>query len=311
MLPGGFKKDSRIWLHKNASAFQKKAFSKCECDGQGMLMGDPYESMAQDQFNCSEPLLKDASGRIYKKDSRTWLHKSSRKKMKSPRLATTMEDIEAHGLSAGEAQEAVVVRTRSSAELLRVQAGANKVKKKKTMTLMSMIVTPPSSGGAADPAPNTRQRCKYRCSPLRASYHDVSGACRGCTAISAFASDLCIAAKFDECEALPVQDRSPSRLALQDHFADSDCDDNDIDNCDDDEEDDDDGDDGDDVFDEGMEDADTRKLRDRGGYCAGAGVQRVNRNHSTVEVTKDGLRELEKMMKEVHSRVRSFVLENY
>ncbi|KAK3797700.1 hypothetical protein RRG08_054718 [Elysia crispata] len=314
MLPGGFKKDSRIWLHKNSSAFHKKApFNKYECEALRISMDDPYESLTQDQFNCSEPLLTDASGRIYKKDSRTWLHKSSRKKMKSPRTCAPMEDIgnrmvlkqEAHGLSAGEAQEGVVVRTRSSAELLRVQAGANKVKKKKTMTLMSMIVTPPTSGGAADNTPNTRQRCtghpKHRSSPLRASYHDVSGACRGCTAISAFASDLCIAGK----------ERSPSRLALQDHFVDSDYD-NDMDNCDDD--DDDDANDGDEVIqDDGIEDTDVqicveaRKCGRCGGgggsYCGGGtGMQRVNRNHSTVEVTKDGLRELEKMMKEQSQR---------
>ena len=72
MLPGGFKKDSRVWLHKNSSSFPKKAPLS---EGQRIGLDEPYGCVAQDQLNCSEPVLTDASGRIYKKDSRTWLHK--------------------------------------------------------------------------------------------------------------------------------------------------------------------------------------------------------------------------------------------
>ncbi|GFR74518.1 hypothetical protein ElyMa_005756100 [Elysia marginata] len=325
MLPGGFKKDSRVWLHKNSSAFQKKApFCKCDGEGQRIGMDDPYDCLSQDPYICSEPLLTDASGRIYKKDSRTWLHKSSRKKMRSPRAGAQMEDgnrvgwkLDGHGLSAGEAQEGVVVRTRSSAELLRLQSGTNKIKKKKTMVLMSMIVTPPTSGGAADTCTTqgTRQRVtgnhKYRACPLRASYHDVSGTCKGCSPISAFASDLCIAGK----------ERSPSKLAAQDHFADSDCDNY---NCDYDDDEDDDENNGDDLIeDDEMEDVNTRSQKQRmntrrpchgggvgrggGGGLGGGGcgTQRATWNNTTVEITKDGLRELEKMMKEQQSQRRS------
>lgn len=310
MLPSGFKKDSRIWLHKNSSAFQKQAsFCNCDCARQQIGTDDPYDCLSQDPHNCSEPLLTDASGRIYKKDSRTWLHKSSRKKMRSPRVGAPLEEgnrvawkLENRGLSAGEAQEGVVVRTRSSAELLRLQCtGTNKVKKKK-MVLMSMIVTPPTSGGAADNTQTIRHRvpgnAKHRTCPLRASYHDVSNTCKGCTPISAFASDLCIAGKG----------RSPSKLALHENFVDSDYENDEMEN------DDDDDDDEHDTYSNGgneMEDANnwsqrqgvnTRRCNRGGGGGGGTGAQRTKWNHSTVEVTKDGLRELEKMMKEQSQR---------
>ncbi|GFO41981.1 hypothetical protein PoB_006848600 [Plakobranchus ocellatus] len=169
MLPGGFKKDSRVWLHKN-STFAKKGglnpFTKCDCEGQRIGSDDPYECLPQDQFNSLDPIITDASGRIYKKDSRTWLHKSSsKKKLKTPRGGDLPEEAdnrmgwiqEGHGLSAGESLEGVV-RTRSSTELIRARTVVNKIKKKKTSMLMSMMVTPPPAGGAVTTIPEIRQQ---------------------------------------------------------------------------------------------------------------------------------------------------------
>lgn len=73
MLPGGFKKDSRVWLHKNAHVYQKKALTS---DGYKVQHNDDvYNHVTEDPYLTPSPYITDEFGKVFKKDSRTWLHK--------------------------------------------------------------------------------------------------------------------------------------------------------------------------------------------------------------------------------------------
>ncbi|CAL1526597.1 unnamed protein product, partial [Lymnaea stagnalis] len=136
MLPGGFKKDSRVWLHKNAHVFPKKT---PPINVQGVGSDDPYEQLLEDPLYNQTHVITDESGRVFKKDSRTWLHKSSFKKLAKSapngthRLVSSRRqpwenlELSDNERFSGEG----VIRTRSSTEMVRVQNGVNKIKKKK------------------------------------------------------------------------------------------------------------------------------------------------------------------------------------
>lgn len=77
MLPPGFKKDSRVWLHKNpksrAEDVDKTAVLKRFLD-------------SERGFNENSPCyFMEFQGKQFKKDSRSWLHKSSFKKQQPQR----------------------------------------------------------------------------------------------------------------------------------------------------------------------------------------------------------------------------------
>ena len=77
MLPPGFKKDSRVWLHKNpksrAEDVDKTAVLKRFLD-------------SEQGFNENSPCyFMEFQGKQFKKDSRSWLHKSSFKKQQPQR----------------------------------------------------------------------------------------------------------------------------------------------------------------------------------------------------------------------------------
>lgn len=71
MLPSGFKKDSRIWLHKNPKPRGD------DVDKTAVLQRF-LNSEREEEEGYNHAL--ESNGRQFKKDSRTWLHKSSQKK---------------------------------------------------------------------------------------------------------------------------------------------------------------------------------------------------------------------------------------
>lgn len=74
MLPSGFKKDSRVWLHKNP----KSHLADADVD-RGVVMKRFLDS--ERGFNENSPCyFIEFQGKQFKKDSRSWLHKSSLKK---------------------------------------------------------------------------------------------------------------------------------------------------------------------------------------------------------------------------------------
>jgi hypothetical protein len=79
MLPSGFKKDSRVWLHKNPKAHPDDA----DVDKTAVLKRFLESERA---YNENSPcFFVEFQGRQFKKDSRSWLHKSSIKKTQPPR----------------------------------------------------------------------------------------------------------------------------------------------------------------------------------------------------------------------------------
>ncbi|XP_025077313.1 uncharacterized protein LOC112553981 [Pomacea canaliculata] len=72
MLPPGFKKDSRTWLHKNPKPRSE------DVDKTAVLRR--FLDNERTHEDCSPYFLVEHAGKQFKKDSRTWLHKSSLKK---------------------------------------------------------------------------------------------------------------------------------------------------------------------------------------------------------------------------------------
>ncbi|KAK7463962.1 hypothetical protein BaRGS_00038044 [Batillaria attramentaria] len=74
MLPPGFKKDSRVWLHKNPKPRAE------DVDKTAVLRR--FLDSDRSAFSETSPcfFVEQPAGKQFKKDSRSWLHKSSIKK---------------------------------------------------------------------------------------------------------------------------------------------------------------------------------------------------------------------------------------
>ncbi|XP_059157837.1 uncharacterized protein LOC131942125 [Physella acuta] len=273
MLPGGFKKDSRSWLHKNS----KKTIGVGE---QGLLSDDPYEQLQDDPFMAPHNIIRDTNGRTFKKDSRTWLHKSSLKKVTKPTTNGTFR-VPQTGLKVPSRQPRVnldisgenmtvdgVIRTRSSTEMVRVQNGVNKLKKKKRVTGLGVngCFAPTLDVSSVKETPS-----KVRSKQIVASLHCMGTPVHGKCEVSSYASDICIVGNTD----------SPPKVLHCSNSA------SDV------------GDEGERVMSaDGVSRLPPPTFRVSDGGCVGVGY---NSNH---ELTRDGLQELELMMEE-QSRLRS------
>ena len=74
MLPCGFKKDARVYLHKNP---------KIGSDEDKPVMKRYLDTTEEQSFNENSPYYAEYQGKQFKKDSRSWLHKSSFKKQRT------------------------------------------------------------------------------------------------------------------------------------------------------------------------------------------------------------------------------------
>ncbi|KAL8583916.1 hypothetical protein ACOMHN_009669 [Nucella lapillus] len=72
MLPSGFKKDSRLWLHKNPKP-------RADDVDKTVILRRFLDSGRSFSDNAHCCYFMDTQGRKFKKDSRAWLHKSSLK----------------------------------------------------------------------------------------------------------------------------------------------------------------------------------------------------------------------------------------
>ncbi|BFY98458.1 hypothetical protein BsWGS_01498 [Bradybaena similaris] len=282
MLPGGFKKDSRVWLHKNASIYQKKTLPTDDYYYNTHLGDDAYDHTSEDPFVNPPPYITDEHGKVFKKDSRTWLHKSSYKKLakvvtdgvlKMSSIAGKhygkKRQTRGHVLSNGGELASELIGTRSSTEMIRKQNAL----RMKTSTTTGLVL----DGNLSYPLDSVKEASmNVRMKTPGGSFHDMTSMkAVGCE-VSAYASDFCIVGKRNSSITVSFSSSSSS---------------DDVDNSDD----------------RGQanelqqceHDSLTQFISDSGGY-----VRETEYDRSQLEITKDGLRELEKVMKE-QSRSRS------
>ncbi|CAG5115404.1 unnamed protein product [Candidula unifasciata] len=280
MLPGGFKKDSRVWLHKNANMYQKKALTTDYCNVH--LSDDAYDHTPEDAFVNPSPYITDEHGQVFKKDSRTWLHKSSYKKLAKAMTAGVLKVSSIAGKHCSKKRQirgnmnvnggelgSELIGTRSSTEMIRKQ-NVLKVKKSKMAgaTIDGRLVHPLDS--VKEMSTNAHVKTPG------GSYHNMKSVKTGSCEVSAYASDFCIVGKRKSSITISFSSSSSS---------------DDVDNVD--------------------ESGHRNKIQqcelgspvefcsDNGGYGVETGY-----SSSQLEIARDGLRQLEKVMKE-QSRHRS------
>lgn len=106
MLPPGFKKDSRVWLHKNPKARTE------DVDKTAVLRR--FLDSDRSAFNETSPcfFVERPSGKQFKKDSRSWLHKSSLKKQQQQKMRR-----KGPGLVAGDCREPEFARSNTEVRM--------------------------------------------------------------------------------------------------------------------------------------------------------------------------------------------------
>ncbi|XP_005107162.1 uncharacterized protein LOC101862445 isoform X2 [Aplysia californica] len=267
MLPGGFKKDSRVWLHKNTHTFQKRAPVADGLNPNPLTGKDDayYDPGQEESLREPSPLITDASGRVFKKDSRTWLHKP---------LELCTGDV-------GVPLRTGLVRTRSSTEM--VQNRSNMARQRNKMAL-----TEEQADLGSKTCDVVQRGRRHKGVP----YHGIKIVTREGREILPFSTDYCI-----------VQKKAPSRTHQNSSGSDTD-----MDECDDT-----DGYCGDETTNEdendynGSDRSPERCTRSASGSLScspdvvvgfGVGACRAMYTNSAVEVTRDGLRQLERLMQQ-------------
>ncbi|XP_005107161.1 uncharacterized protein LOC101862445 isoform X1 [Aplysia californica] len=300
MLPGGFKKDSRVWLHKNTHTFQKRAPVADGLNPNPLTGKDDayYDPGQEESLREPSPLITDASGRVFKKDSRTWLHKSSVRNLAESvtsgaiRIASaakaarrlrgnTQHPLELCTGDVGVPLRTGLVRTRSSTEM--VQNRSNMARQRNKMAL-----TEEQADLGSKTCDVVQRGRRHKGVP----YHGIKIVTREGREILPFSTDYCI-----------VQKKAPSRTHQNSSGSDTD-----MDECDDT-----DGYCGDETTNEdendynGSDRSPERCTRSASGSLScspdvvvgfGVGACRAMYTNSAVEVTRDGLRQLERLMQQ-------------
>ncbi|KAH9499201.1 hypothetical protein Btru_004442 [Bulinus truncatus] len=168
---------------------------------------DPYEQFKEDSFHIHQNLITDEHGRVFKKDSRTWLHKSSAKKAakmtSSPAIRQPTPGVKLSWRQffrnnqemkvTSEVSAEGLFRTRSTTEMVRAQHGINKMKKKKRVVgnYMDPSFSPTLDYRSVKEIPGKGNYVN----PIGASYPNITVSRRGSCEVSSYASDYCIVRK--------------------------------------------------------------------------------------------------------------------